>query len=92
MKLCKECKHCSPKPIWGFVVWYAVTVIGLLFIPWILRDRWEFARCRRTIKSDGRHPVDGRVLHHADMRFCDSERGYGDCGPDARWFEPKVPS
>jgi hypothetical protein len=81
---CKDCKHSVPADF-GSPRW-AVWLMGSS------KDSWRLAKCELStrIKTDTDWG-NGTTSIKKEAMWCSVERLFGECGAEAKKFEPRVP-
>jgi hypothetical protein len=87
-KLCRDCKFCEPERVDRLLYIFLLLPIvgwGVFLYEVFFREKYQFSKCRLSNEYD---LVIGKATDHY-MRFCSTERGWGNCGPDGKNFELK---
>lgn len=83
MIACKDCKFAVPVEFGGG----AWSLLAKMFAN---DERWRYAKCELTKKTKKTIEYSiGNIKSETVMAYCDIERGHGDCGPEAKNFQPR---
>jgi hypothetical protein len=81
---CKDCKHSVPADF-GSPRWFV----------WLLggsKESWNFAKCNLSVRVKTKTDWgNGTTKIEKDIMWCTIEREFGECGAEAKKFEPRVP-